>query len=703
MTEEKDSPTGIWTRVVQFANRNPLLLILVITIFALILRFWQLDSVPPGWRDDELINTLAISQKVLDSDLALYYPDASGHEALYHVLSAGLLSLFGPGVAGIRWLPAILGTATVILTYLLASLLFGRRVALLAALTLAVSFWSLMYSRIGIRHISLPLFMLSSFYSFWRGLKKSPTVTVDKEITATENLLTRTSTIWFALAGLFLGIGFYTYFASRGIPIILLLFFFYLALFQRNTLKRNWKGFLVMFGLASILAVPLVVTLMRQPETEARVEELAVPLTEAREGNFAPLGRHIARTLNMFHSDGDDEWLYNIPNRPVFGPVSAAFFWIGFLTALWYATKPVMRYGLKVVRVAPTPSALEQTPHLEGASVFVLIWWLVGISPGFISVPAASLGHTIIAQSAVYVILALPLLPLSNWLQRRFPSMTTRNNALVAAIAGLLLLTIARRDLPDYFIEWPSRGMTRFLYRADIKDLALFLNDREEYNDFGVTGLLAGPWDRIALEIDLEDRHRTAPRWYDPQRAIILQLNGEPAIVFRGSPGAPSLFEELYQPVPGEIAGGFALARIAQLDDTQDDPICFDNGLCLLSSEYHPDDGALNLIWLVDRSLDLPSLPLISNPPPPGVYAGPRLSVFAQIVDSVGVYIVGDDGLWVDVTGLKPGDRFLQQHTLLAPAGSGSTAIIFGLYDPKTGERILTGDGRDHIRLELED
>jgi hypothetical protein len=363
----------------------------------------------------------------------------------------------------------------------------------------------------------------------------------------------------------------------------------------------------------------------------------------------------------------------------------------------------VLRYGLKVVRDAPTPFVLEQTPHYEGASAFVLIWWLVGISPGFVSVPAASLGHTIIAQSAVYIIVALPLLPLSSWLQRRFPSKTVSNNALIAAIAGLLLITIAWRDLPDYFIEWPSRGMTRFLYRADIKDLASYLNDREEYSDFGVTGLLAGPWDRIALEIDLEDQHRAAPRWYDPQRAIILQLNGDPAIVFRGYPIEPSLLEELYQQVPGEAAGGFTLARIDQLDDPQDDPICFNNGLCLLSSEYFPDDGSLNLIWLVDRSLDLPSLPLVSNPPPPGVYAGPRLSVFTQIVDSEGNYLVGDDGLWVDVIGLKPGDRFLQQHTLLAPGGSGSTAIIFGLYDPKTGQRILTRDGRDHIRLELED
>ena len=58
-----------------------LILLGVITFLALALRFWQLDTVPPGWRDDELINSLVISQKVVDCDFAVYYSEASGHEA----------------------------------------------------------------------------------------------------------------------------------------------------------------------------------------------------------------------------------------------------------------------------------------------------------------------------------------------------------------------------------------------------------------------------------------------------------------------------------------------------------------------------------------------------------------------------------------------------------------------------------------------
>ena len=61
-------------------NKIELGLIVAITFFAFGLRLWQLEATPPGWRDDEIINSLVISQHVLDGDLAVYYADASGHE-----------------------------------------------------------------------------------------------------------------------------------------------------------------------------------------------------------------------------------------------------------------------------------------------------------------------------------------------------------------------------------------------------------------------------------------------------------------------------------------------------------------------------------------------------------------------------------------------------------------------------------------------
>ena len=51
-------------------RRESILLALMIAS-ALALRLWALADVPPGWRDDELSNSLVISQHVLDGDTYL--------------------------------------------------------------------------------------------------------------------------------------------------------------------------------------------------------------------------------------------------------------------------------------------------------------------------------------------------------------------------------------------------------------------------------------------------------------------------------------------------------------------------------------------------------------------------------------------------------------------------------------------------------
>lgn len=682
-------------------EKSTRLLLLIMILAALALRVAILDEVPPGWRDDELINSLVISQKAIDGDVTVYYPDASGHESLYHLMNAVMLAIFGPGVPGIRWLSAILGTLTVPLTYLVGSRLFGRGVGLLAAAALTLSFWSLMYSRIGIRHVSLPVFMLAAFYFFLKALSH-----YDRSREAVspgqspQRLRLRPPLTHFLQAGLFLGIGFYTYFASRGVPLILLLFCTFLWLFQRPLLRRAGSGILIMFGLAALMALPLAFVLLGQPESEARVSELAAPLTAARTGDIRPLAENITGTLAMFHSTGDEEWLYNIPGRPVFGPLGAIFFWLGVAMASWYALKPLIRAFLK----ERAPESLAPSPALEAAGAFSLIWWLVGITPAFVSVPAASLGHTIIAQSAVYILAALPLLLItrSKFLAKERDERPWIGPALALGAGLLLLASIAWRDLPDYFQKWPDRGMTRFLYRADIKSLAHYVRDNPDLTDFGVSGLLAGPWDRIAFEIDAGSASAAQPRWYDVKRAVLLQTGGKPALSFSGYPQASELSDAYYEPIPGLSVAGYDLSRVSGDVDPVANPICFENGLCLLAAHYDGVDQTMSLTWELSRPLDLPPIPLISNPPPPGVYAGPRLLVFAQWQDEDGQALANDDGLWVDVTTLQPSDRFLQQHRLVGHEGDAPGSIAFGLYDPMTGLRIRTVDGRDHLRLEIE-
>jgi hypothetical protein len=341
------------------------------------------------------------------------------------------------------------------------------------------------------------------------------------------------------------------------------------------------------------------------------------------------------------------------------------------------------------------------------ASAFLLIWWLGGIAPAVLSAPPASLGHVILAQPAFYLLAALPVGAVAGWM--RCPA---RNRALLAGVAATVLIgATAARDLRAYFVEWPARGMVRFLYHADVEDVAAFIQRDPAAPwpaDFGITGPLAGPWNRIALELALEGVD-VRPRWYNAERALLLW----PDVSFSGVPAVATPFAEVFEPLPqdGLLGGGYTLARVAPavtplLRSGQvwlsEAPVCFANGLCWTAAAYDPQSGTLELVWRLEGELALSDIPLVSNPPPPGVYSGPRLAVFAQLLDGAGSFVDGDDGLWVDPQTLRPGDVFLQRHYLTAPDGAAPASIIFGLYDPLTGERIQTIDGTDHLTLELD-
>ena len=657
-------------------------LIVLLTLLAFGLRVWRLEQSPPGFRDDELINLLVISQKALDGDWSLFYPDASGHEGLYHWLNAGTLALFGRNIWGIRGLSIYLGTLTIPLLYQMGRKLFDAKVGLLAATTLAVSFWGLMYSRFALRHIGLGVLIMPAFYAFWQMIQHSPQRqpqrhgdTKGKNNVISIPMRLRNQFHSSLIAGICLGLSFYVYFSARGVPLILLTFVAYLWLTDRQLFQQIWHKTLLILGIAAILALPLLLTLRQMPANEGRIVELAVPLVEARAGNFAPLRDHIQITLGMITHTGDTEWLYNIPERPVFGVVGGIFFWLGVIICL---------------RRFLTARQTEST-H---AGILLLLWGLAGISPAFLSVPPASLSHTILAQPAVYLLVALPITIIPNYPHRK---------TIQLAVALLLIAGIASRDLPDYFQAWTFRGNTRFLYHADMNNIAQTVQADPTLTDFGVTSLLDGVWAKLALEIALQNNPtESRPRWYNPERALLIEIAGKPALNFNGYPVLPTPYESAYLQPPLAETGGYRLNRVDFMPANPfPAPICFVNGLCATSAQYSASKGELALSWRVVHPLDLPPQQLISNPPPPDVYAGKRLSVFGQLANSSGEFIVGDDGLWVDPYSLQTGDLFQQNHHFSMPANSQPTQIIFGLYDPKDGRRILTENGVDHVVCDL--
>ena len=674
--------------------------VVVLLLAAWGLRLCLLEEVAPGWRDDELINIHAISGQPLAGEFPLYFTDASGHEPLYHYLHAGIHGVLGFNVLSGHLLSVVMGTLSVVLTYALCRRLFGTMVAQIASWALAVSFWSLMYSRTAIRHISLPPFILAIVWLIPVFGKGCLGPSLRGRIPAS------TGRQW-AVVGLLAGASLYTYPAARVIPGLLVILGIYLAGFHRTLFLQNWRGTVIALLIVGVMWLPLSIAIRRGSSeaaaagigADARLAQLAVPVRGLLNGDPGPLANNIWVTLGMFHQTGDPEWLYNIPGRPVFNILGGALVWFGALLCILRWRDP--RYFT------------------------LLVWFGLGLLPTFASVPPASLSHTILAQPLAVILPAVALYEAANRISHIGKPIRIWAHSLFYVLLAVFLLTNTYRDLRDYFTVWPVHGMVRFLYRADYRDAAAYLNAHSEITDVAIASNLMGPWDRLAINVDVR-RDDVSVRLFNPERALIFPGSGVLAAHILIPYGmdldhfVETVLEEQATLRESDIPFRQYVTDVASTSgrlvplSAQFEPIHFANGLTLVDcSVQRTAEQTVRAVtlWEVSEPLDLPPIPIVANPPPPGVYSGSRLAVFAHLVSSDGELIAADDGLWVDPLTLQLGDQFYQVHHLAAPEGTSSLPSLFdiGLYDPLSGSRwpILNAAGTvgadDHLRIPVEE
>jgi 4-amino-4-deoxy-L-arabinose transferase-like glycosyltransferase len=153
------------------------LIVLFLLLLALVLRFYQLDRVPPSLYWDETsigYNAWSIATTGRDEHGSRYpyFFKAFGEYKLPgYIYSSALFTKFlGPSPWAVRLPSAIYGVLTVILTYFLVKELFDARVGLLAGLFLAISPWHLSFSRAGFEANGALFFQIATVYLFVKGL-----------------------------------------------------------------------------------------------------------------------------------------------------------------------------------------------------------------------------------------------------------------------------------------------------------------------------------------------------------------------------------------------------------------------------------------------------------------------------------------------------------------------------------------------------
>ena len=387
-----------------------------ILVVSAVLRVVWLDRYPLGWHHDEALMGVMAGEVYRGESRPIFFTQYLGQEPLYIYLSAGMIWLLGgdEGVLPLRLTSALVGLATVAVTFLLGRTMFSPRVGLLAAALLGTSFWQVMSSRNAYRSITQPLLEGLAVYLLWRAR-------------------TGRHLGWYALSGVALGGALYTYLGARAFPAVFVGFGLWL-LMTRGRPNRDRSLRAAVFALAALLvATPLLVFFVTHPGSfSARLEQVSVLESSVTSGNTLALVTgnltKMARTLTI---TGDPLWRYNISGRPIFVGALAPIFYVG-LGAL-----------------------LREAWRRNDAAVLLLIWLVVMLIPALLSRDVVYTLRAMGLVPALYVVPALGLDWLWRWLTERRPRLSHATTGLIAVVLLAEVAATAR----DYFVVWaPSFG-----------------------------------------------------------------------------------------------------------------------------------------------------------------------------------------------------------------------------------------------------
>ncbi|MDW8326244.1 MAG: glycosyltransferase family 39 protein [Anaerolineales bacterium] len=293
--------------------RNTRLLVgglLLSTLLAAALRFWQIEALPPGHWYDEAHKSLIAVYILRGWQAPVYITDGGSIEAGYSWLLAGWFALFGPTELGSRNFSALLGVLAVPLTFWAARVVYRDHphvngIALVSAFGLAGLFWHVHWSR--------------------RGDEISLTPLASMLLLALVVWAWRRNAVWaFALAGTVLGLSQYIAPASRVLPLQALLVF---ALFAERRLRPVLTFGLVFLAAALLAYAPLGLFFLENPDRF--LWRLQTASAEARAGGLRFYLENALKVALMFNVAGDEMLRHNLPHRPALDVFGSVWMWLG--------------------------------------------------------------------------------------------------------------------------------------------------------------------------------------------------------------------------------------------------------------------------------------------------------------------------------------------------------------------------------------
>jgi hypothetical protein len=356
------------------AHSLELALVGVIVVVGLVARVWDLDNFPRSFGGDDALASL-IARGILESrPVAPFGVTAVAHGRhpnLYFMAQAAVMRFAGDEVGGARMLSALLGVAAVGALYLFARHCFGRTCALSAAAMLALFPHHLFWSRNPQNNVGDALaFVAVLFFSVKAFATGRP--------------------IYFALAGLSLGLGQYAYQSARLLFGVLPLMALREIAVDRSWLARNWANLVIMAGGLVVAYLPQATYFVDHPRDYVRrISEVSIFQSGWLEAESRQTGRsaivliaeQLRRTFLVFYSLPARAFFE--AGRPLLDPLSSVLFTFGAVFTL-ATVRQRASFALAVTLLAIlVSSAMTENPpnsaRLIGMAPLVTLVIAVGL------------------------------------------------------------------------------------------------------------------------------------------------------------------------------------------------------------------------------------------------------------------------------------------------------------------------------------
>jgi 4-amino-4-deoxy-L-arabinose transferase-like glycosyltransferase len=610
-------------------------------LVAAALRLPNLPDMPPGLHYDEAANGLLSADIGLRGDRPIFISSYTGKEVFFFYLAGTMMRLVGESVFALRLTAAFVGILTVAATYWLGrEMLADRRIAILAAALLAVSFWHVLFSRLGFRAVTQPFLQALTLAALFRGLR-------------------RKDNRWLIIGGITLGLTAYTYLAARLFPVLLLIGL--IPILSNHSIAHLRRRQIAMFaGSAFVVLLPLLVYFIIHPDA------FWVRIGQVAPGSNAPglpLWDSLLRSWGMFFLRGDPFWRFNLPGRPLFNWV-----WGGLLVVGWIAS---------VIRWRRFPYDWQR------AAITLLIF-----APLVMILPTALATNELVPSNLraiglipfVFFLPAIGVVILFHDIERRFGTPPVTFTVLFVAL--LVLLSGGMATAQAYFNEWAGETTLFFESDGDLATVARFLSETDLTDR---TVYVAAPHYRHPTVAFLSEEYERV-KWLPDADALVIPASGAALIVYPFNSPAPAWtmpylnygkrIDTVIDGTPKDTYMAFELLELPLPSIAERVDINFADTVTLLGYESASAEAGtelpVTLVWQV------------VNPP------AADYMPFLQLEDSWGHRWSQVESFAYPAEQWETGETIIQQVLVPVPPGAppGNYRLRIGLFDPGSDDRL---------------